>query len=101
VGVAWEAPPDHRDKVRWPEVAAELRAHPMEWLKVFENGRTTAKEAVSQGHVPSVHPMLGFETKTTDNTRGTPRTCTLFMRYNPDLADPVAEATWQARQKEE
>lgn len=100
MGVAWEEPPD-LPKVDWPEVAALLRQHPMEWLKVFQHGRTAAKEAVSQGHVPSVHPRLGFETRTTDNTRGSPRTCTLFMRYNPDLADPVAEATWQARQKEE
>lgn len=95
-GVAWQDPPEEPGKPDWSAVAATLRRHPMRWRKVYEQGRTSWKEAVSQGHVAAVHPRLGFETRTSDNTRGDPlsgepRRCTLFMRYNPDLVDDVAE----------
>lgn len=85
-GVAWQPPPVV-DKIDWPAMAAELRAHPGEWLKVFEHGRASVAEALRQGRMPSVHARLGFEMQTTDNTRDTPRTCTLFMRFNPELVE--------------
>jgi hypothetical protein len=82
-GVAWEKPPKQQ-RIDWPAVAAELRAHPGEWLKVFEHGRMSVVNALRQDRMPSVRRDLGFEITTTDTTRNSPRTCTLFMRYNPE-----------------
>ena len=89
-GVRWEAPPES-DRPDWAAVARELRAHPGEWMLVFEHGRASWVTAVQIGHVSAVHKRLGFETRTADNTRDTPRTCTLYMRFNPDLVDDIAE----------
>lgn len=97
-GVEWEAPPS-AGRPDWGQVAEELRAHPYQWLKVFKHGRTSWKEAMAQGHVAAVHPNLGFEYQSSDNRRGTPRTCTLFMRYNPEAADLVAELIEQAKEQ--
>lgn len=95
-GVAWEEPPTAVRPV-WREVADELRAHPMEWMKVYANGRSSWAEAVRKGHVAVLNPNLGFEFSTTDNTRDTPRHCTLYARHNPSLVDPVAEAIRKGR----
>lgn len=97
-GVAWEPPPT-RQKPDWAAVADELLAHPMEWLKVYENGRASWGTAVQLGHVTAVHPRLGFELTTTNNTRETPRTCTLYMRYNPDLVDDLAATVNETKEK--
>jgi len=69
----------------------------MEWMKVYEHGRASWATAVQLGHVNPVHRRLGFELTPTDHTRDTPRTCTLYMRYNPDLADELAEVLNSSR----
>lgn len=97
-GLEKEAPPPN-GRPDWNQVAAELRANPGEWFKVFQNGRTSWKESMAQGHVSVVHPNLGFEYESRDNRRGTPRTCTLYMRWNPDAADLVATLIDQAKEK--
>jgi hypothetical protein len=90
VGVAWESPPPN-ERPDWHAVAMELRQRPMEWLKVYSHGRETWANAIMRGRVNVLHPSLGFEARTTDNVRGFPRTCTLFLRWNPDKADPLVE----------
>ena len=72
----------------------------MRWMKVFEHGRSSWATAISIGHVNALRPELGFEARTTDNTRGQPRTCTLYMRYNPDRVDPLFELLMH-REREE
>lgn len=89
-GVAWESPPS-ADRPDWSAVAVELRANPMEWMKVYVDGRASWWDAIRRGRVKALHPDLGFEGRSTANFRSIPRTCTLHMRYNPDMADPLAE----------
>lgn len=92
VGVAWEAPPSV-DRPDWALLAEELRAHPMEWQKVYEHGRESWANAISRGRIRPLRAELGFEFRTTNNQRiyGKPRTCTLYLRFNPDKVDPLAE----------
>jgi hypothetical protein len=87
----WVVDPPFEERPDWRQVADTLRASPMRWLKVYEHGRETWANAIGRGRVNALHPSLGFEFRTTDNVRGTPRTCTLFMRFNPDKVDPLAE----------
>lgn len=94
------ADPPEPESPDWAAAAAWCRAHPMQWLEVYTSGRTTWVSAVRQRHVQVVNPSLGFEVKTTNNTHGQPRTCDCYMRFNPDLVDPVAEAIRVAREEE-
>jgi hypothetical protein len=77
------AEPPARATYDWASIAEQLRGDPMEWHKVFEKGRVAVSNAVRQGSIAAVHPDLGFETTTTHNTRTPPRTCTLYLRFNP------------------
>lgn len=89
-GEAWEAPPTF-GRPDWSEVAVTLRKNPMEWLKVYTDGRATWANAIGRGRVRALRPDLGFELRTADNQRTDPRTCTLYMRFNPDKADALTE----------
>lgn len=86
-GMAWESPPG--EKPDWAAVASTLRARPMEWLKVFVAGRESWANALGRGRIRALRPDLGFEFRTTHNTRDHPRTCTLYARWNPEKVDPL------------
>lgn len=88
-GMAWQSPPGERPD--WSAAARSLRAHPMEWLRVFVHGRESWANALNRGRITALRPDLGFEFKTADNTRDYPRTCTLFARFNPDKVDPLSD----------
>jgi hypothetical protein len=82
--VTWEdPPPDSRRRYDWVMIREKLEAKPGEWAKVFENDRTSIATALKSGSIRSMAPSTGIEVRTTNNTRGHPRTCTLFLRYNP------------------
>lgn len=83
----------------WVAIADILRADPMEWHNIFRQGRTSVVNAIRQGNVGDVHPTLGFEITTTNNKRGTPRTCDLYMRYNRDKEQDLTAALRAAREK--
>jgi hypothetical protein len=92
-GVVWESPPlMSRNRFDWDVIANALRSEPMEWGKVFEEDRTSVVNAIRQGAVKALRPDLGFEVRTRNNVREPVRTCTLYMRYNPDK-----DATRKAR----
>lgn len=86
----WDVPP-FVERPDWSQVAEVLRAHPMKWLKVYEHGRETWANAIGRGRVRALSPSLGFEIRTTDNVRSSPRICTMYARFNPDKVDPLAE----------
>lgn len=98
--VKWEAPPDRPKQYPWAAIAAELRKHPGEWALIFEGDRSSVVIAIRQGAVGDVHPDLGFETSTRNNKRGTPRTCDLYMRYNPDRETSLTGVLLESRKKE-
>ena len=83
--VIWETPPERPHRYPWDEIAEELRTRPMEWAKIYEQDRATVATAIRAGSIAAVHPDLGFESQTRNNTRGTgTRTCDLYLRWNPE-----------------
>ena len=82
--IEWEAPlPVERTRYDWVKIAAQLRARPEEWAKVFEKDRTSIVNALRQGKVKALHPDLGFEVMTRRNVRSPVRICSLYLRYVP------------------
>lgn len=77
-------PPHGRSAYDWEAIAAQLRRRPMKWGRIFVEDKASIPNAVRQGSVAAVHPNLGFEVTTKNNVRTPTRTCSMFMRYNPD-----------------
>lgn len=90
IGVEWRDPPP-RTKYDWAKIAQRLRRRPHKWLLIFEQDFTHKVNAINAGKVPDVHPDLGFQTRTVNNKRTSPRTCDLYMLFNPDRVDPLRE----------
>lgn len=68
----------------WEKIAAKLKKRPMKWALIFEADRVSKVNAIREGRVPSLHPDLGFDVRTTNNQRTAPRVCDLYLRYNPE-----------------
>jgi hypothetical protein len=85
----------------WVEIAERLKANPLQWARIFTGGRVSIANAVRQGSVNAVHPDLGFEVQTRNNVRENPRTCDLYLRFNPDRVKPLRSAITKGRMKEE
>lgn len=88
-GMTWETPPP-TGRYDWPSVAARLKAHPGQWLKVFDEGPVSAVNAIRQAEVAILTPVrpgrggatfAGFEVRTRNNNSGPPRVCTLYLRW--------------------
>jgi hypothetical protein len=99
--VHWEAPPERPYQYPWTEIALELRRHPMQWAKIFEGDRATVATALRQGSITVLHPDLGFEIRTANNTRTGIRTCDLYLRWNPNRVHDTAAVLRTARQIKE
>lgn len=82
--LSWEDPPPVRRKYDWDAIAAQLESRPGKWAKVFERGPTSTVNAIRQDSVRALTSFRGFEIKTSNNVREPDRTCTLYLRYNPD-----------------
>jgi hypothetical protein len=82
--VTWEDPPAGRKRYNWTRIAEQLREHPGEWAKIFDNDRSSLATAIRIRGIKAVSPEKGFEVRTANNTRGKPRLCTMYLRYNPD-----------------
>lgn len=82
--VTWEEPPPGRQRYDWAAIADQLRTRPGEWAKVFDRDRSSLATAIRIRGVHALLPEKGFEVRTANNTRQTPRTCTLYLRYVPE-----------------
>jgi hypothetical protein len=83
-GIGWERPSPSRHGYDWTGIAAQLKARPGEWLKIFEDGPTSIVNGIRQGNVKALRPSDGFEVTTRHNQRaeaGQPKTCDLYLRY--------------------
>jgi hypothetical protein len=83
-GIGWERPSPSRHGYDWDTIAAQLKARPGEWMKIFEEGPTSVANGIRQGHVKQLMRADGFETTTRNNKKATetsPKTCDLFIRY--------------------
>lgn len=81
---AWEDPPERPQRYEWETIAKQLRRRPHKWAKIFDRDRTSLAVALRSGHIRALKPSKGFEFRTSNGTRGTPRTCTLHARYVPE-----------------
>jgi len=89
----WEAPPvGTRSGYDWVDIAAQLVSRPNQWMRVFELGPTSLANSIRQGEVRALTPVHragrtkgGFEVRTRNNQRGTPRRCSLYLRFVPEV----------------
>jgi hypothetical protein len=89
----WQEPPPKRQSYDWVTIADDLRARPMEWALIFKRDRTSLVNALRQGAITPLHPDLGFEIRSANNTRDEDerRVCDLYLRYNPARVMPLRE----------
>jgi hypothetical protein len=95
----WQEPPPRRSTYDWAAIADELRSRPNDWALIFKGDRTSLVNALRQGGITALHPDLGFEIRTTNNTREQPRICDLYLRFNPAKVKPLREAIRTTRKK--
>jgi hypothetical protein len=82
--VEWESPPrSSKNRYDWVAIAAQLKAHPLEWGKIFDQDKISVVNAVRQGDIKPLHPDLGFLVRTANNIRTPQRVCTMFLMYDP------------------
>lgn len=93
----WKEPPPKRQSYDWRRIADDLRARPMEWALIFKHDRTSLVNALRQGAIVALHPQLGFEIRTANNTRNGQRTCDLYLRYNPKKVEPLRDSVRKTR----
>lgn len=79
-----EPPPVREQRYDWEKIAAKLRKNPGEWAEIFQNDVTSLATAIRIRGIKALHPDKGFEVRTTNNKKGSPRTCDLWLRYNPE-----------------
>jgi hypothetical protein len=82
--VTWEDPPPTKKRYDWDSIARQLRERPGEWAKIFDNDRSSLATAIRIRGIKALLPDKGFEVRTANNVRGNPRTCTMYLRYNPE-----------------
>jgi hypothetical protein len=84
VGFEEPPPPKRERSFDWAAIAAECRAIPGEWYKVFEGGLRSIAIALSQDKMVALTRDKGFEYTTRNNNRlAEPPTCDLYVRYVP------------------
>ena len=93
----WQEPPPRPQSYDWGQIADDLRKRPMEWALIFKGDRTSLVNALRQGAIASLHPDLGFQTRTANNTREPIRTCDLYLRFNPDKVIPLRDSIRKTR----
>jgi hypothetical protein len=79
-----EPPPRRESPYDWDKIAEELRKQPMEWGLIFEGDKTSLATAIRIFGIKALRPDKGFEVRTANNIKGHPRTCDLYLRYNPE-----------------
>lgn len=78
-----EPPPPRQSRYDWAAIARRLRRRPGEWARIYKHDRTSLSVAIRNGAIKALRPEAGFVMRTEDNTRGKPRTNTLWMMYDP------------------
>lgn len=85
-GIKFGTPPQGRERAPydWSKIAKKCKANPGEWLLIFTEDKTSYVTAIRINGIKALRPGDGFEVRTRNNKRGTPRTCELWLRYNPE-----------------
>jgi hypothetical protein len=77
-------PPQRQSPYDWDKIAAELRNKPGEWGLIFEGDKTSLVTAIRLNGIKALKAHKGFEVRTSNNVKGSPRTCDLWLRYVPE-----------------
>lgn len=82
----FEDPPPRQDRrYDWASIATQLRIKPGQWAKVFDNDRASLATAIRIDGIKALRADKGFVVRTTNNTREYPRTCSMYLKYEPEL----------------
>lgn len=83
--VTFQDPPPMRVvKYDWTAIAKRLKRRPGEWALIYEVDSSGYAVAIRSNKVTALKREHGFESRTANNTTGPNRTCSLWLRYNPD-----------------
>lgn len=80
-----EPPPTREVKYDWESIASRLLRKPGEWALVYEHDKQTYAVAIRNNKIAALKREKGFESKTANNNN-TDRTCSLWVRFNPEKA---------------
>lgn len=87
-----DPPEKHRKRQHydWDSVHEALKANPGQWAVLPGQGYVSTYNAISQSKISNFRPSMGVEARTSDNDMSAkPRTCTIHVRYNPDLDESL------------
>jgi hypothetical protein len=94
VGLKFDEPPPQRvPRYDWQAIAKKARRRQGKWYKVFEKDRVSLVVAIRNNDIKALRKSKGYEVRTANNTRTKPRTCTLWVRYNPELDEEKSSAS--------
>jgi len=77
-------PPEREKRYDWDRIADVLRSRPGEWALIFEQDKASIASTIAQNDIRALRSDRGFEVRTSNNKRTSPRTCDLYMRYVPE-----------------
>jgi hypothetical protein len=104
--LVFKDPPTQGKRVRydWDAIYAALRDNPGEWALLKEGGTISTYNAVTQNRIKNFNPTMGVEMRTANNNfKVKPRTCDIYVRFNPDLDESLTvkerEKMWIAYRK--
>lgn len=81
---SWEDPPppqNHRALMDWWAVAATLREHPGQWLKLPGQWAQNQATAIREGRVKALRPVGHYEAESRAIAGAPARRCTVYVRY--------------------
>lgn len=63
--IKWQEPPPHGNaiKSRWAEVAEALRARPLEWALIDEDGSPNLASRIRNGQIAAFRPASNFQVR--------------------------------------
>ena len=70
-------------KYDWTKISKRLTRKPGEWLRIYVADKQSYAVAIRNNKIAALKREHGFESRTAKNNY-TDRTCTLWLRYNPE-----------------
>lgn len=78
-----DPPPVPGGRYDWTRIARRATRKPGEWVQVYKVDRQTYAVAIRNNKIAALKRENGFQSRTASNNK-TDRTCSLWVRYNPE-----------------